>query len=106
MKKGQQLLLVILLCMLPVEAAVAQNCQEVINTRQSLMKKSGAAGRTASAVIKGAIPFDLTKAREVFAAFADDVGRMPTLSFLSAQSMENIQAPRQRFGNILTTSKN
>lgn len=76
---GHKLLTLILFSILGVTAAAAQTCQDVINTRQSLMKKSGAAGVTAVAMIKGEIPFDLTKARAIFATFADDVGKMPDL---------------------------
>jgi len=76
---GHKLLIAILLSMLGVSVADAQTCQDVITTRQSLMKKSGAAGVTATAMIKGEIPFDLTKARAIFATFAEDVGKMPNL---------------------------
>lgn len=57
----------------------AQSCPDTITTRQGLMKKSGAAGKTAAAMVKGQAPFDLAKAKEILATFADDAGKMPTL---------------------------
>jgi len=57
----------------------AQSCQDVINTRQMLMKNSAAAGKTGVAMIKGEMPFDLAKAKEIFATFAEDAGKMPAL---------------------------
>jgi cytochrome c556 len=62
-----------------VSAASAQSCQDVINTRQTLMKKSGQAGKDAFAMIKGQAPFDLAKANEILATFANDAEKMPTL---------------------------
>jgi len=43
------------------------------------MKKSAAAGKTGVAMIKGETPFDLAKAKEVLATFAEDAGKMPSL---------------------------
>jgi len=61
------------------EINVAQACVDIIEKRQNLMKKSGAAGKNASAMIKGEAPFDLAKTKEIFAAFADDASQMPNL---------------------------
>lgn len=72
-------LIVVAVMALGVTAAAAQSCQDVINTRQTLMKKSGAAGKLASQMIKGDAPFDLAKTKDIFAAFADDASKMPTL---------------------------
>jgi cytochrome c556 len=60
-------------------AASAQSCDDAINARQTLMKRSGAAGKTAFSMIKGETPFDMAKAKEVFAAFTEDASKMPTL---------------------------
>lgn len=60
-------------------AAASPTCQDVINKRQELMKKSAAAGKTGIAMVKGETPFDLTKAKEVLAIIADDAGNMPVL---------------------------
>jgi len=70
---------VIAVLLLGVTAAAAQSCDDTITARQTLMKKSGAAGKLGSAMIKGDEPFDLAKAKEVFAAFADDATQMPSL---------------------------
>ena len=60
-------------------ATSVATCQDVIKTRQSLMKKSGAAAKAAAAMMKGAAPFDPAKAKEIFATFAVDANQMPTL---------------------------
>jgi cytochrome c556 len=62
-----------------VTAASAQSCQDVINKRQTLMKHSADMAKVGSAMIKGDTPFDLAKAKEIFATFAEDAGAMPTL---------------------------
>ena len=58
---------------------IAAGCDDVIAKRQGFMKKSGAAGKEASGMIKGETPFDLAKAKEIFATFANDAGEMPNL---------------------------
>jgi cytochrome c556 len=62
-----------------VTAAAAQSCQDNINKRQALMTRSGDMAKIGSAMIKGDTPFDLAKVQQVFAAFAEDAGAMPTL---------------------------
>ncbi len=62
-----------------VTAAAAQSCQDKIDARQALMKKSGAMAKIGSSMIRGETPFDLAKTKEIFAAFANDAGQMPTL---------------------------
>ena len=73
------LLIVAGLMMLGATVVVAQSCPDTINARQGLMKKSGAAAKTAGAMAKGQAPFDLTKTKEILATFANDAGKMPTL---------------------------
>jgi len=75
----RKLLVVFAVLMLGVTAASAQSCQDIIDKRQSLMKKSGAEAKIGSEMIKGERPFDLAKVREIYAAFADDATQMPTL---------------------------
>ena len=65
--------------MFGVTAAAAQSCPDIINKRQTLMKRSAAMAKVGSSMIKGEIPFDLAKTKEIYAAFADDAGAMPTL---------------------------
>jgi cytochrome c556 len=62
-----------------VSAAAAQSCQDTINQRQTLMKRSAELAKAGSSMIKGDAPFDLVKTKEIFAAFAEDAGAMPTL---------------------------
>jgi cytochrome c556 len=62
-----------------VSAAAAQSCQDTINQRQTLMKRSADLAKAGSSMIKGETPFDLAKTKEIFAAFAEDAGAMPTL---------------------------
>ena len=75
----RKLLVVFAVVMLGVTAAAAQSCQDIIDKRQSLMKKSGAEAKIGSEMIKGERPFDMAKVREIYAAFVDDATQMPTL---------------------------
>jgi cytochrome c556 len=75
----RRLLIVAGLMMLGATVVVAQSCPDTINARQGLMKKSGAAAKTAGAMTKGQAPFDLAKAKEILATFANDADKMPTL---------------------------
>jgi len=75
----RKLLVVFAVLMLGVTAAAAQSCQDIIDKRQTLMKKSGAEAKIGTEMIKGERPFDLAKVREIYAAFADDATEMPTL---------------------------
>jgi cytochrome c556 len=75
----RKLLVVFAVLMLGVTAAAAQSCQDIIDKRQTLMKKSGAEAKIGSEMIKGERPFDMAKVREIYAAFADDATQMPTL---------------------------
>ncbi|HUC48678.1 MAG TPA: cytochrome c [Xanthobacteraceae bacterium] len=59
--------------------AMAQSCQDVIDKRQTFMKKSADMAKIGSAMIKGEAPFDLAKAKEILAAFAQDAAAMPNL---------------------------
>jgi len=59
--------------------AMAQSCQNIIDKRQAFMKKSSEMAKVGSAMVKGEAPFDLAKAKEVLAAFAEDAAAMPTL---------------------------
>jgi cytochrome c556 len=72
-------LVVLAVLMFGVTAAAAQSCQDPINTRQTLMKKSGSMARIGSSMVKGETPFDLEKTKEIFAAFAEDAKAMPDL---------------------------
>lgn len=73
-------------------ATAAADCQNVIKVRQALMKKSGAAAKAAAAMMKGATPFDLAKAKEIFATFSVDANLMPTLFPECSKTGENTSA--------------
>jgi cytochrome c556 len=60
-----------------VTALTAQS--DPIAARQALMKTNGREGKIGSDMIRGKIPFDLAKAREMFAAFLDAANKMPNL---------------------------
>jgi cytochrome c556 len=75
----RKLLVVFAVVMLGVTAAAAQSCQDIIDKRQNLMKKSGAAAKIGTEMIKGERPFDMAKVQEIYAAFTDDATQMPTL---------------------------
>lgn len=60
-------------------SAMAQSCQDIIDKRQTFMKRSADMAKIGSAMIKGETPFDLAKAKEILAAFAEDAAAMPNL---------------------------
>jgi cytochrome c556 len=75
----RKLLVVFAVLIFGVTAAAAQSCQDIIDKRQALMKKSGAAAKIGTEMIKGERPFDMAKVREIYATFTDDATQMPTL---------------------------
>jgi len=75
----RRLLVVFAVLLLGVTAAAAQSCEDVIDKRQTLMKKSGAEAKIGTEMIKGERPFDMAKVQEIYAAFTDDATQMPTL---------------------------
>ena len=75
----QKLFVVFAVLLFGVTAAAAQSCQDIIDKRQTLMKRSADMAKIGSSMIKGETPFDLAKVKEIYAAFADDAGQMPTL---------------------------
>ena len=75
----RRLLVVFAVVLLGVTAAAAQSCEDVIDKRQTLMKKSGAEAKIGTEMIKGERPFDMAKVQEIYAAFTDDATQMPTL---------------------------
>jgi cytochrome c556 len=75
----RKLLVAFAVLTLCVTAAAAQSCQDIIEKRQALMKKSGAAAKTGSEMIKGERAFDLAQVQQIYEAFAEDAKLMPTL---------------------------
>jgi cytochrome c556 len=62
---------------LGVGAAIAQ--QDPIAARKALMKANGDQAKIGVAMIKGGAPFDVDKARKVFATFEDAAAKAPSL---------------------------
>jgi cytochrome c556 len=76
----RKLFVVFAILMLGVTAASAQqSCQDVITKRQTMMKHSAAVAKDGSAMIRGDAPFDLAKAQQIFATFAEDAAALPSL---------------------------
>jgi cytochrome c556 len=75
----RKLLVVFAILMFGVTAAAAQSCQDIIDKRQTLMKKSGAAAKIGTEMIKGERPFDMAQVQQIYAAFTEDATQMPTL---------------------------
>jgi cytochrome c556 len=75
----RKLLVVFAVLMFGVTAAAAQSCQDIIDKRQTLMKKSGAAAKIGTEMIKGEKPFDMAQVQQIYAAFTEDATQMPTL---------------------------
>jgi cytochrome c556 len=74
-----KLLVICAVLILGITAASAQSCQDFIDKRQTLMKRSADMAKIGSAMIRGDTPFDLAQTKQILAAFADDVGQMPNL---------------------------
>lgn len=62
---------------LGVTAVTAQT--DPIGTRKEIMKGVGGQTKTGAAMAKGEAPFDLGKAKAIFATYADAAGKMPGL---------------------------
>ena len=56
-----------------ITAALAQS--NIIEQRQKLMKANGAATRTGNQMVKGEVPFDLGKAKEILQVYANTAGK-------------------------------
>ena len=60
-----------------VSAVLAQT--DPIAERKGIMRGNGAATRTGTQINRGEVPFDLTKAREIFSGIAAGMTRFPNL---------------------------
>ena len=60
-----------------VTAVAAQS--DPIAARKALMKNVGAVTKTGGQMVKGEVPYDQTKAQEIFATYGDASGKMPGL---------------------------
>jgi cytochrome c556 len=63
-----------------------------IAQRQALMKKNGDAAKLGTQFMKGEAPFDLAKAKAIFAAYADAASKMPALFPPDSKTGEKTEA--------------
>jgi cytochrome c556 len=63
-----------------------------IAQRQALMKKNGEAAKLGTQFMKGEAPFDLAKAKAIFAAYADAAAKMPALFPPDSKTGEKTEA--------------
>ena len=63
-----------------------------IAARQALMKKNGDAAKLGTQFMKGEAPFDLAKAKAIFAAYADAASKMPALFPADSKTGEKTEA--------------
>ena len=95
---------------LGVSAAIAQ--QDPIAARRSLMKTNGDQAKIGASMMKGETPFNLDKARAIFAAFEDAAAKVPALFPENSKTggdtaadlkiwanMDDVKARFVRFGN-------
>ncbi len=79
-------------------AAIAQ--QDPIAARQALMKANGEPAKIGAAMAKGDTPFDIQKARKVFAAFEDAATKAPSLFPDNSKTGGNTAADPKIWENI------
>ncbi len=60
-------------------ASVAMAQQDPIAARRALMKANGDQAKIGADMMKGETPFDLDKAKKIFATFEDAAAKMPAL---------------------------
>ncbi len=75
-----------------ISAAIAQS--DPIAERKSIMRGNGAATRVGTQMIRGEVPFDIAKAREVFAGVANGMTRFPTLFPENTKTGDTRASPR------------
>jgi cytochrome c556 len=63
-----------------------------IAERQALMKKNGDAAKLGTQFMKGEAPFDLAKAKQIFATYAETAAKMPALFPAGSQTGEKTEA--------------
>lgn len=73
-------------------AAVAQT--DVIAERKSIMRGNGAAARAGTQIVRGEVPFDVAKAREVFDGIAGGMNRFPNLFPETSKTGDTKASPR------------
>ena len=98
---------------LGVGVAAAQ--QDPIAARKSLMKANGDQAKVGAAMMKGETPFDLDKARAIFAAFQEAAAKEPSLfpdnsktggeTAADPKIWENMDDFKARFAKLGTDAK-
>ena len=85
--------LALLAAVFGVTAVVAQG--DPIAARKAMMKENSAQAKIGAGMAKGEAPFDLAKAKKVFATFENAAGKMPNLFPASAKTGgETTAAPK------------
>jgi cytochrome c556 len=74
-----------------VTAVVAQ---DVIASRKQLMKANGDQAKIGSAMVKGDAPFDLAKAKAVFATYAESAVKMTPMFPVGSNAGDTTAAPK------------
>jgi cytochrome c556 len=98
---------------LGVTAVTAQS--DPIAARQELMKANGRQAKLGSNMAKGEAPFDVAKAKEIFATFMDAANKMPNLfpensktggeTAAAPEIWQHMDDVKARFGKFAADSK-
>ena len=96
-------------------AGIAVADQDPIAARKALMKANGDQAKIGAAMVKGEAPFDLDKARKMFATFEDAAAKMPALfpnnsmtggeTAADPKIWENMDDFKARFAKLGTDAK-
>jgi cytochrome c556 len=73
-------------------ASIAVAEQDPIAARRALMKANGDEAKIGVAMVKGEAPFDLAKAKAIFATYADAASKMPALFPPDSKTGEKTEA--------------
>jgi cytochrome c556 len=101
----RKLLVAFAVLTLCVTAAAAQSCPDIINKRQTLMKKSGAAAKTGSEMIKGERPFDLAKQMPTLFPDCSKTGNKTTAAPVIWQRMDDFKAAIVKFADDIKAAQ-
>jgi cytochrome c556 len=103
------------LAVLAAGATIVIAQENPIVARQKLMKENGAQTKIGAAMAKGEAPFDLAKAKHIFAVYQDTAGKMPNLfppdsktgnkTTASPRIWEDMADVKQRFEKFAADSK-
>jgi cytochrome c556 len=71
--------IVLSLAVVVTAGTIATADPDAIATRKALMKGVGAETGVGAKMVRGELPFDLERAKKIFASYADAAGKMPAL---------------------------